>query len=1493
MIVVNVVWNYLLDDFSIESVFLHARALGLINHDVPENRLRYYENQEKKSVKHSMIQNADMKPESGTCNICSAPCSSCMHLNRALTGTKAEEFSDENCRSGEASQLSMEVDDLSSHRKTACGRTKHAVNETSNLLTVNSSHESLSENAETTQTLSEKYHDVKCLEGPDDSASCISRNSNANLVSNSHQSNSDKINISCSSPSASHLGAEGSTSGPSVYISGLCEIPSSKDADMPENLSECCVGNVESLPTKEIVTANFSSEKSLADNDGLVNGITGKVSAKVYPKSETDSDNDVGDVKDKGHKVPVHDGLHKKQGELVKSPVKPEAQSGDESDDSDIEHDVKVCDICGDAGREELLAICSRCSDGAEHTYCMREMLEKVPEGDWLCEECKYAEETEKQGLDVEEKKVHKVSSTAQISGKRPSESEELAKTGKKQALESSKGSPKGSSPKKIFPLSRESSFKNIDKGKLKSDHQASICNHPDGNDIELARSLSAGPRSQTTKSTLLKSNSFNNINSKPRVKLVDEVPQKKKGAGEHTSKNIEMPGRMISKSTSLKSSNLGRSCAAESKVKMVTSKPGTTVDQKGSKLAKESGASERKFFSRVDCPVVCSTMASSAVLTSKSDQKLTPRSETAKPSVTNNNREFKVNQDGRSNSLLKSKNNISQRTSKSGDETQLDGLPQSKEISYQVDKAKDSSGDCVRSSLTNASDSPFCHKCKDYGHATEDCMVDKQEFGLEGSATAPNSSKDETHKDNRLKAAIQAALLRRPKICKRKEVPAQTEEFLKSATDIKSEVTSQDKVFVIDTPKNIVSTEETKVRQEILQNPTFETLSSNDSKQHIFCPADFGSQPRKLESVGLPPGIPAVGDFHNQALAVSRVLPKISVFPEYEYIWQGVFRMHRSGKPPDLCTGIQAHLSTSASPKVLEVVNKILPEVSLNEVSRLSTWPTQFHQGGAREDNIALYFFAKDIESYERHYKGLLDHMIRNDLALKGTFDGVELLIFPSNQLPENSQRWNMLFYLWGVFRGKRMNHSDSAQNICSPSLNALPVQKDFPTAVMTLSETHCSPKRMDEQSIACGKTCSEVLSSTSMDQGHNILSGNFDIKESIFDQARLGSQVNLQRQDSRINTESASKNPTSSEQLGQEMRSPGSPLKDGQHRVPTPPEAMGTHVSSKIVETNSDCDISVRLENSLSSGIPSAGKQEIDAASNTSKNQISERTNSYEDQRRPKRKLIEEDLNINMEATLQEDPTIRGINCEQTNDNKIQHIDVSDAVLKASEDSYQKLPCDKVNGKLEDGVSSSKKLKSSFSDMIGSCSSGGGESFNGSFTALANHPSTFSSVEGTGCKEACLDKVIQEDLGTTERTFFPVGSHQKNDSRWMLNGMPLEGPCEYKGQFQVGIPNLELALGGETKPQPPPAPPLPPHKGMFPFLAGAVDKKHNQEKPPQVVADEQEGDDNVAASLSLSLSFPSSNKESVKPAPKAEDSPDGQNVNTSFLLFGRYTDK
>lgn len=71
---------------------------------------------------------------------------------------------------------------------------------------------------------------------------------------------------------------------------------------------------------------------------------------------------------------------------------------------------------------------------------------------------------------------------------------------------------------------------------------------------------------------------------------------------------------------------------------------------------------------------------------------------------------------------------------------------------------------------------------------------------------------------------------------------------------------------------------------------------------------------------------------------------------------------MQRSVKLPSSCNGIQAHLSTYASPKVLEVVLKLPQKIILEEVPRLSIWPTQFSANLATEDNLALYFFAKDL---------------------------------------------------------------------------------------------------------------------------------------------------------------------------------------------------------------------------------------------------------------------------------------------------------------------------------------------------------------------------------------------------------------------------------------------------------------------------------------------------------------------------------------------------
>lgn len=470
------------------------------------------------------------------------------------------------------------------------------------------------------------------------------------------------------------------------------------------------------------------------------------------------------------------------------------------------------------------------------------------------------------------------------------------------------------------------------------------------------------------------------------------------------------------------------------------------------------------------------------------------------------------------------------------------------------------------------------------------------------------------------------------------------------------------------------------------------------------------------------------------------------------------------------------------------------------------------------------------------------------------------------------------MFFFLWGVFRGRRINHSNSATKIHIPSLNVMPNEKDFPTAVMTLSETRCSPTRMGDGSIACGKSCSELLPSTSTDQGCIMVSRNFDIKETISDKTHLGSQISHETQDStRVNTISTTKIPTSSIQLPQEMNSTGSSLKGSvsEHepqRESKLSEEVVTGVSSTAVETKANYVINCKHESSLSSRIPYVANREIASANNISMDKVSGRANTDENQRRPNRKQIEEDIDINMEATFQEELAIKGVNRQLPNDKKVQHMDLSDTVMEASTVNCQKMPWNKVNGKLDDTESSSK-LQTGFGGINGCYSSEGREVFNVNFASHVNDFASRSSVEDKGCKETCDEKIIHEDPGTMERTFFPADTHNKNDSRLVLNSMS----HEYGDKFHVGVPNLELALGGETKQS---------QKSMLPFFAGAVDKT------PDLLEVEKE-DDTVAASLSLSLSFPSSNKEHIKPASKAEHLPDGNHMNTPLLLFGKFTDK
>ena len=138
----------------------------------------------------------------------------------------------------------------------------------------------------------------------------------------------------------------------------------------------------------------------------------------------------------------------------------------------------------------------------------MREMVDEVPEGDWFCEECKFDEEIKNKqdkiiaayGIDKTQfsglatvsntnvfvklnkkdsnDKTNKDITKEKGSRKRYAENIEVASAVKRQVLEPTVGSPKTSSLGRIAALSRDSSFKTLNKGKVKPIHPLSsgIC---------------------------------------------------------------------------------------------------------------------------------------------------------------------------------------------------------------------------------------------------------------------------------------------------------------------------------------------------------------------------------------------------------------------------------------------------------------------------------------------------------------------------------------------------------------------------------------------------------------------------------------------------------------------------------------------------------------------------------------------------------------------------------------------------------------------------------------------------------------------------------------------------------------------------------------------------------------------------------------------------------------------------------------------------------
>ncbi|PKA53124.1 hypothetical protein AXF42_Ash019032 [Apostasia shenzhenica] len=567
----------------------------------------------------------------------------------------------------------------------------------------------------------------------------------------------------------------------------------------------------------------------------------------------------------------------------------------------------------------------------------------------------------------------------------------------------------------------------------------------------------------------------------------------------------------------------------------------------------------------------------------------------------------------------------------------------------------------------------------------------------------------------------------------------------------------------------------------------------------------------------------------------------RASAIPKLESIWQGTFNVLQSGSCPELFDGIQAHLSSYASDKVIEVSNKIPSKIVLEEVPHTILWPFQSQGIGPKEGNIALFFFAKDIECYEKGYSKLLDRMLKNDFSLKGNIDGTELLIFTSIKLPVNSQRWNRLFYLWGTFVG------NWRENVC-----AIDQQK----------KTFGSNSRMVISNDSVVQNLGNIVTSTHLPESRRSSKIKPDPSTSVVDL-----QVKASEKEGKVCRTCHVQN--SGKWVVADLNVPldctsflvndSTLTTTDQSNVINMPaiHEMPNIQSCFEVKHDGTCQDEI-IDDGINSRISESSAHTTDipveASFSKASSEISTRNPGDEcrnnDVNKRKRESSESDIAVvNIDSTGNTES--RMIVSQLSSDNM--QINTTEATPGKERESWmpsdgereQKKAC-YSNGKVLENVDLSSKLSSKVHPL---------------------YPTIWRShQEG---RTVCIESSKPEVSCSVEKCFLP--SDEPDVALLVLSSDDEDNP-------DLKAPALELALGGMSKS----SNPVPIHP-LFPSVDGSNQKK-------QYGPFTEKRDDISASSLTLSLGLPASgDQNSAKTSLKSEQAlPERRSVNKSLFLFG-----
>uniref|UniRef100_A0A0A9HQB3 AIPP2-like SPOC-like domain-containing protein n=1 Tax=Arundo donax TaxID=35708 RepID=A0A0A9HQB3_ARUDO len=871
--------------------------------------------------------------------------------------------------------------------------------------------------------------------------------------------------------------------------------------------------------------------------------------------------------------------------------------------------DVNVCDICGDVGREYLLATCTRCLEGAEHTYCMRVKLDRVPDGEWLCEECQLKEDQSKikrkygvatvnilegknqssesrnnpkvlqvavpnldapqitcstptaDQCDAKNQKFHLVSDTQARQVKVTATAAErldvknknlsMANRKKLQVITSdlearphTNGTPTaGSSNKK-----NQSSEFWLNRKKLRvcTDMESPLSNEgvwsPPVSCKRLAENTSSPtPRLFKTDSlrkhdVFSRENSFKKSN-KESLKSLDNAPMRTTqvvknsqtlsrsyslGSMMNAKAPVPSPRGPLSKQLSFNSSNNAPKVkqlaeGVASRLRDPTYKGPIKKFVKSGSFKCEGSVCRDAESSKQKQSVHMSQDENPGILKPMKEKNLIERRASfsfKKPNIPSSPRP--------DSSMKSGERKIDQDISRSGpSKLRSSKKPGNVEKKQSSDLSKSDKQDVTvhQKPVVVSGKDAYTVKISDPRVPSQCVKKDSSNDDEDESADLSKSDKqdDTVHRkpvvvSGKDAYAVKISDPRVPSQCVKKDSSNDGE-------DVDSFVSVKNGNKMPTEPPEVLTTTcaalicESDLRDIVPSASALEDSASKlaccqqkslESTVNDSCDIRCQQKSSKVEPVqaseNLLPESPRVHQMAHNIYPTENKLDKPNlkqeafvdqsstlgnpsrelVIPEQSYIWQGCFEVSRHGNSPEMFDGIQAYLSTCASSKVREVGKQLPHKIQLAEVPWHSSWPLQFKEANPTEDSIALFFFAKDVESYQRAYGKLLENVLLGDLSLTANIGGgTELLIFPSDKLPESTQRWNGLLFFWGIFYARKASTSLELPVTGTNNCPSEPITKPV------IKHDLCSPKVLQSLGIDLNECPNDDLSDPGVSLG------------------------------------------------------------------------------------------------------------------------------------------------------------------------------------------------------------------------------------------------------------------------------------------------------------------------------------------------------------------------------------------------------------------------